>query len=310
MAFETYWQFAYERQEIFWRRLHGMPAPWTDDEILRSYKFTNVYRVLDRVSQYLIREVIYGGDQDPREVFFRIVLFKLFNRIETWQLLQREMGPLMYGNFDVDLYDQVLTRALGSGTRIYSAAYIMPPSKGEAVKHRSHLRLLEHMLREELPERVREARSMREVFEMLKEFRLVGDFLGYQLSIDLNYSTLMDFDEMEFVVAGPGARAGIRKCFSDLGGLSESGIIRWVCERQEMEFESRDIRFRSLWGRQLQLVDAQNLFCEVDKYARVAHPELNGTNCRVLIKQRFAANPERVSICLPPKWGLGVHCDR
>ena len=58
VAYDTYWRFAAERQAIFFRRFAGAPAPWTDDPILQRYKFTNAYRASDRVSQYLIREVI------------------------------------------------------------------------------------------------------------------------------------------------------------------------------------------------------------------------------------------------------------
>jgi hypothetical protein len=46
-----------------------------------------VYPAADRVSQYVIREVIYAGVQDPEEVVFRVLLFKFFNRVETWELL-------------------------------------------------------------------------------------------------------------------------------------------------------------------------------------------------------------------------------
>ena len=60
--YERYWYFAAERQEIFHNRLLGMPAPWTLDPILANYKFTNAYRASDRVSQYLIRHVIYRDE--------------------------------------------------------------------------------------------------------------------------------------------------------------------------------------------------------------------------------------------------------
>src|SRR5205823_6316211 len=77
---DAYWRFAAARQEIFMRRLAGANPPWTDDPILRTYRFTNPYRASDRVSQYLIRNVIYEGDQTVNEVFFRTLLFRLFNR--------------------------------------------------------------------------------------------------------------------------------------------------------------------------------------------------------------------------------------
>src|SRR5713226_7864614 len=87
-VFDTFWRFAFERQEVFFRRVAALPAPWTRDPVLRSYRFTNVYRAADRVSQYLIRRVIYEGDQSEEEVFFRTLLFKIFNKIETWEILQ------------------------------------------------------------------------------------------------------------------------------------------------------------------------------------------------------------------------------
>jgi hypothetical protein len=117
-VFETYWRFAFERQEIFFRRLSGKLPPWTDDLVLREFKFTNVYRASDRVSQYLIRNVIYAEDQSPDEVFFRILMFKIFNRIETWELLKRELGLVSLGTYAFELYDSICqgrskTRPLG-----------------------------------------------------------------------------------------------------------------------------------------------------------------------------------------------------
>ena len=114
---------------------------------------------------------------------------------------------------------------------------------------------------------------MRDAFEIMLGYPTIGDFLAYQLVTDLNYSCLINFSEMEFVMPGPGARSGIRKCFETTGGLSDADLIRRVTDMQQIEFEQRGIWFKSLWGRQLQLIDCQNLFCEVDKYARIAHPE-------------------------------------
>src|SRR5215217_5191967 len=117
-AYDTFWYFAAERQAVFFERLKGRPYPWTKDPILRRYKFTNAYRASDRVSQYLIRNGIYKGDQDPREVFFRTVLFKIFNRIDTWEMLEREFGTVTYADYSFERYDSVLTRAFESGRRL------------------------------------------------------------------------------------------------------------------------------------------------------------------------------------------------
>src|SRR6266480_1540948 len=128
-VFDSYWRFAAERQGIFFRRLSGASQPWTDDPILGTYKFTNAYRASDRVSQYLIRRVIYRPDlpSTTTELCFRILLFKMFNKIDTWELLETVFGAVTYEDYTFGAYDKVLTTAMQGGRRIYSAAYIMPP---------------------------------------------------------------------------------------------------------------------------------------------------------------------------------------
>jgi len=304
-VFDTYWRFAVARQDLFFRRLERSSPPWTEDPILSRHRFTNVYRASDRVSQYLIQNVIYEGDQSADEVFFRIILFKLFNRIATWKLLNAELGSVSWRSFDVERYEHVLDSAFARGQRLYSAAYIMPsPAFGATRKHANHLRLIDYMMRDEAPKKAANASSLEEVFRLLRSYPSLGDFLAFQLSIDLNYSTLIDFSEMDFVVAGPGAQNGIMKCFADSSGLSNSDIIRFISEISQSQFERLGLSFQTLWGRPLQLIDCQNLFCEVDKYARVVHPEVAAKFPRTRIKQRFKPTPEPITQWYPPKWNL------
>ena len=306
VVYDTYWKFSTERQRIFFARFAGKPAPWTDDPVLQAHKFTNAYRATDRVSQYLIRSVIYRGDQDPVQLFFRVLMFKIFNRIDTWEMLEHEFGEIHYTPSFVRVYDQSLTRAMAAGKRIYSPAYIMP-SGGKlnltGRKHRMHLDLLARMIADRLPQKLIEAGSMQAAFSLLLDYPTIGDFLAYQYVTDLNYSPLLNFDEMQFVVPGPGALNGIAKCFAEFGGLTEIDLIKIVAERQEMEFAQRGLKFQSLWGRKLQLIDCQNLFCEVDKYSRVAHPEFDSGGRR-RIKQRFSPHNPPISYWFPPKWKI------
>ncbi|MHC4567559.1 MAG: nucleotide kinase domain-containing protein, partial [Planctomycetota bacterium] len=306
VVYETYWRFAAERQAIFFKRIEGAPFPWTSDPILKRYKFTNAYRASDRVSQYLIRNVIYEGDSSTKEVFFRIMLFKLFNRIETWKLLEEKLGEITYEDYAFEKYNEILTSALARG-RIFSGAYIMPSGRGSfgyRRKHRNILRLVGKMMEDNVPVKISDAESMQQVFEILRGYPMIGEFLAYQFATDINYSEITNFKEMDFVVPGPGARDGIRKCFESLGGLNEAEMIRLMADKQEEEFDNFGLDFRSLWGRPLQLVDCQNLFCEVDKYARLAHPEVPGRSKRKQIKQMYKVNPTPINYWYPPKWGI------
>jgi hypothetical protein len=304
-VFDTYWRFAAERQRIFFKRLRD-DFPLTTDPILSAFKFTNSYRASDRASQFLIREVVYAGEQTEEELFFRIILFKLFNKIETWRLLRDAFGEVCYREFRTDLYGRILEQALSSKLRIYSAAYIMP-SGGAGVhgrKHEWHLRLLERMMKDGVPRRIADMRKMEDAFLLLRSYPMIGDFLAFQFATDLNYSTLTNFDEMDFVVAGPGARDGLRKCFPNADLRMSSEVIRFVTDTQEEHFDRLGISFQSLWGRRLQLIDCQNLFCEVDKYSRRAHPDVRGTSGRTRIKQQFAPNGNPLKLFYPPKWRI------
>lgn len=308
-AYDSYWHFAAERQNVFFRRLANEPGPWTSDTIISTHKFTNAYRASDRVSQYLIRRVIYRDDlpSSPPEVLFRTLLFKLFNKIETWELLELTFGAITFKDYSFERYDHVLSQKKRAGGRIYSAAYIMPPGGsafGYPAKHQNHLRLLERMMEDGLAGRLAKMRRMQTAFELLRSYPTLGDFLAYQFVTDINYSEVTDFSEMEFVMPGPGARDGIRKCFADSAGLNEPELIRLMVDNQEREFERLGINFQSLWGRRLQLIDCQNLFCEVDKYARVAHPEIAGISGRTRIKQKFSPTDALVTPWYPPKWGI------
>ncbi|MGI9000815.1 MAG: nucleotide kinase domain-containing protein [Pseudonocardia sp.] len=308
VVFDTYWSFAAARQELYEARQQRPTGPWTTDPVLGRHRFTNCYRAADRVSQFLIRRVSYSGDQEPAEVVFRTLLFKLFNRIDTWRLLTDQLGEPSWAGFDLGRYDTVLGESFARGERLYSAAYVMPPPRlGGTRKHTNHLRLLELMMTSGVAERVIDAGSLRGAFDVLRSYPAMGDFLAYQFAVDLNYSAVLDYDEMEFVVAGPGARDGIRKCFGPAADGIEADVIRYMADHQQEHFTRLGLRFPGLRGRPLQLVDCQNLFCEVDKYARVVHPDITGHSGRHRIKQHYRPVPGRVPVgWFPPKWNINM----
>lgn len=303
-VFDSYFTFAAERQRIFYRRLLDI-HPATADPILEAFRFTNVFRASDRVSQFLISEVIPGAEATAADTFFRVVLFKLFNRVSTWQLIEAALGPVHWPNFDIAGCDRLLATARATGVRIYSAAYIMPdPGLGEDSKHANHLRLLALMMHNGLPDQVASARKMEDVYRLLLAYSSIGPFLAYQLTIDLNYTLLTDFSEMDFVVPGPGAIDGLTKCFRDTGGLESADLIRFTATIADEHAESVGVELPFLWGRRPQLIDFQNLFCEVDKYARAKHPLFRGRSGRTKIKQRYRPDVTPIRRGYPPKWKL------
>ena len=316
-VFDAYWYFAAARQALFHKRVSGRNAKVLGemDPVLRSYRFTNAYRASDRVSQYLIRNVI-GVDENKsiEDTFLRILLFKIFNKIETWEALEAELGFISTANFNTSILDEILSERQDRKLTNYSAAYIMPSAGrvfGHKRKHSNHLALLAWMLDEKYPKRLSEMAHMSSGYRLLYEAPSLGPFLAYQFITDINYSDITSFSEGEFVVAGPGAIDGISKCFVDTRDVDLEDIIEYMATTQDMHFESLGLKFENLWGRNLQLIDCQNIFCEISKYSRAAYPEVKGRSGRTRIKQKYRRNHKPIDTPIyPKKWGLNDSIER
>ncbi len=305
-VYDLYWYFAYERQNIFIKKKNGEKPPWTNDKILQEYKFCNSYRVNDRVSQYLLKNVIYNGrDYSKEDMLFRILLFKLFNKESTWELLIKNLKDIKLKDFDFLKCSEILNDAISKKESIYNDAYISCATKafGYERKHENHLALLNKIFNvDKSYKKILEAKTMQEAFNILKTYPLIGNFMAYQLVTDINYSDIVNWQESEFTMAGPGAIRGIKKCFIDKGNLSNEDIIRYMYENQNYEFKRLNLDFKKIKDRPLQLIDCQNIFCELDKYCRQAIPSLKSN--RKKIKKHYIPKNTKIEYIYPPKWNI------
>ena len=301
-GFDYFWQYAAERQKVYHLQLAGAKPPFTKDPIINDYRFTNVYRASDRVSQYLINHVQYDANWNWMDTFVRTMVFKIFNRIDTWQYLVDQLGQLQSADLTEKRIDRAL-EAIAYQKPLYNPAYIMPaPNQIKGPKFKRHLDLIRLMLHNKLPQKIQSAKTMKQAFSILRGIPSIGDFLAYQFIIDLNYSPHLDFSENEFVVAGPGALRGLRKCFTGVTKANASELIRWTTYRQDEEFLKRNLDWQNLHGRKMQLIDVQNVFCEVDKYTRIAEPSLDKSGLNKRPKQYYRPANVVMIAKFPPKW--------
>lgn len=178
VVLDTLFSFMAERHRIFNRRVAGEPRPWTEDEILDNYPFTNVFRIYDRTTQYILRHVIREGSQDLHEACFRVILFRFFNKIGTWKFLRSRLGELTWRDYDVKRYEEVLSAA---SQAIYGHAYILPaPTLGAPSNIANHLRLIELLMEENLPEQLLRFRYLKDAHGWLSLFPSMGDFTALQ----------------------------------------------------------------------------------------------------------------------------------
>jgi hypothetical protein len=309
-VYDLYWTFASRRQAVFEARLAGASWPWSPDPILQTYKFCNVFRAADRVSQYMISDVAYGPDPatTPRDRVFQIVAFRTFSRIGTWRAITATLGgaPRLH-HLSSGAFGNALERAKVELGGLYTGSFILCASKafGFDEKHRNHVALFRHMFLENAcAERILQAPALADVVALLQSFPLMGPFMAYQTAIDINYSELTDFSENDYTQAGPGALRGLKKAFIDLGDYSASDAILWMVEHQGKELARLELPFQGLFGRPLHAIDCQGLFCELDKYCREAVPELASARSR--IKARYNGSFEPLPLVFPPKWKLEV----
>lgn len=307
---QYYFYFMSERMKMFRRKCEGVKQEeWTKDPILHCYKFTNVYRATDRVSQYLIRNVIYKDiDQyTPEDVLLRILIFKIFNKPETWEYLGEKLSnPISVKTYKPQEIANLLTEYQHTHP-IFNNAYMMAGShiayNHLPTKHDKWLMMVKReILDTDLLKKILDASSLEAVYEMLSQCTFIGGFLAYQYAIDFNYSTYLNFDEDSFVKAGVGAMRGIKKCFSSYGNNYEDAIYFILDHFEELQERYGYTEFRPLSGRKPKLIDFQNCFCETDKYLRAKMPELKVGNVR--IKQRYAIHHDSINYMFPPKWGV------
>jgi len=309
-VFYYYFKFMEERMKIFWKKFNYNNLPLTNDPILTKYKFTNVYRACDRVSQYLIGDLINNFDSNMSEedILLNILVFKVFNKIETWTYLSETFGRITVKNYDADIISSLLSN-LRKQRAIFSPAYIMTGSglnySKFMYKHERWLQMIKsEIIGTKKLAQITKSKSLEKVYNILIDCTFIGPFLAYQYTIDMNYSDVINFDENSFVKAGIGAQRGINKCFLNSNNYSYEDFIRFTFDNLEKYQNIYGTKFDNLFGRDPKLIDLQNCFCETDKYLREKMPSLHVGNKR--IKQKYKPNDCPIRYSFPKKWKLPI----
>ncbi|KAH9983291.1 hypothetical protein BJV74DRAFT_626759 [Russula compacta] len=304
-----------ERHAIHQRRLAGQPWPWTDDPILRQHNFTNVFRIYDRVTQYIICNVIGKGDQDLHETCFRVILFRCFNRISTWELLLAHFGELTWRDFNLAAYETVLYEEYRRDNKLYGSSYILPAPElggtsldgsGTKANYANHLRLLKVMMESDLPGQLAQLSELSDAWERICLYPSMGAFLAFQLLLDLNMIPQLTKPE-DWAVCGPGAMSCLVKIFGPEVKGAHGEALTWLHQTQDLHFArlgiSRKRRPRIGSTHVLSLVDFEHSLCECDIYSRKAHPEIKGRRLHIASRRNFSSSrPPPPSAVLPNGW--------
>jgi hypothetical protein len=263
-----FWGFVNERMRIWHKRMKGLPRnKWTNDPVLLNYKFCNVYRELDRGTQYVISSIIRNTDMSERDKLLNLMFYRLFNLPETHMAVS---DILRVGCNLEEVYDRLIAHKNVCG-KVFSDAYMIT-GQSSVSKSKDKIKMLIDVFKKDIMPKlnqyyggVRYAGTMAEAWNVLRQIPNLGDFIGYQVLLDWCYLDNVKFqDYNSWCYPGPGALKGLKYVFGKDVSIPEARrLIFDLTKNQRLE---KDLRWNN---HPLSIHNVENCLCEYGKYVRI-----------------------------------------
>jgi hypothetical protein len=271
-----FFKFLNRRHLIYIRKERGDPRPWTKDKILDEGKFTNIYRMLDRVSRYVTREILKRFKPWKRkraaQLVFEVIAFRLFNWPPTFELLE----PLIRGEWDEDKAKRILHKAQARGDKIFTGAWVVTNNGCTSPKIDIICEAITVARRVAplLVAGIRKKRTMREATRLIEEHvPCCGPFIAYEMACDLRWTPLLckARDIYTWANAGPGAQKGIHWLkFGDDARPCDTWVDYGTEMARLLQESKKPDRLRDYMP-PLEARDIEHSLCEWQKYLRVKY---------------------------------------
>lgn len=325
--------FIIDRYNIHKRKdINEFPYPWTKNLILREYKFTNVRREHDRQTRYLLENITNNPDLTLEDKIVNSILFRCWN---NWSTLRdfgfpykaeeiyspelKEQIRSIYSNLSQENPKRLwFSNAYRHGGTICAWKFSeadrekRPFAFGDDIKlgddkypdweremplRPFHVGVWLGPTRQNIVQRLLQSKNQLEAFNILHSIYGMGEFVAYQVFVDLTYIPEFPFSENEFTVAGPGCKKGLDYIFKDRDGMTYEECIFWLrdminqegyslfrCdeifeEEQEKHLLHKKYEPTSLFSdlpeedRKMNVMSLENCMCELSKYMRVVRGE-------------------------------------
>lgn len=259
--FKEFVAFIQERHSVYLKKTRGDRKPWTKDPILQQYRFCNVFRELDTVTEWIATN--WRSDTDP-DVWFAMCVARLVNWPDTMQ----ELGYPVPWN--PARFVKVLGGRKARGEKVFSGAYIVS-TNGHSMDKAAYLAefVLTPLWKARKNLRPVPTETLAVWHAKLSEFNGMGSFMAAQVVADVKYAANMRSspDWQSFASSGPGSRRGLNRVV----GLPVDNPWKetnWSTELQNLHaFVLMKTERSGLPP--LHAQDVQNCLCEFDKYERV-----------------------------------------
>lgn len=263
-------KYIVERESIRRKKEAGEPRPWTKDNILNTYKFTNVHRSDDRTTRKLLELYSKFASEASDEV--TLLHCGIYRYFGTWEFAHDIgwAGAITKGFFR---HLALVAKArLAAGQRVFTGAYVITNGGRSEPKENVVIGYLERLwfCADLITKAMHEAHSWEVGFRELTKLEGFGGmgFMAKEVLQDylLCRPAVWCDDRDTWSPMGPGARRGINRLL--VRDVDTRGTEAYFIEAL------MDVRYSvnaalTAGAGSLTAHDVQFCLCEFDKYERV-----------------------------------------
>jgi len=216
---QGFFEWMDERHSIYLKRSRNVPRPWTDDPIMNTYKFTNVFRELDPGTialRKMEKQYVYNYLTGHWPELAGLIVFN------TWWYRIWNYEPHASALGFVTAFEQLeeyMLKLHAEGGRMWTSAHMVRGAPKET-KVSTYLRMLKEVWnsQDNIAKQIIDGKTLQNAFNVLLLTPLIGDFTSYEITSDLRWNLLTEApDKLTWGNPGNGAERGLRRL-----GLEES----------------------------------------------------------------------------------------
>ena len=252
-----------EREAIRVRREAGQPKPWTDDPILRAWRFCNIRRENDKVTRWIAQNWREPNAADP-DLFFAMAVARLVNWPDTMTVLGYPVP------FDGDHFITVLQTRAAEGAKVWGEAYNISNAGKSLPKVAVVSSVLYGLWARRKQLRPKEDDTLLGFYVRLKDMDGFASFMAAQVVADTKYVAplLNARDWWSFAAPGPGSKRGLNRVLDRPKDTPWRDDDSWRAALARLHAAITPELERIGIGR-LCAQDLQNCLCEFDKNERL-----------------------------------------
>ena len=275
METQPFYNFLYwinQRHAIYCRKKEGLPWPWTEDKILQKYKFTNVFRELDKTTVWMRENLTNPNAHHSYPLMiYNCAVFRMFGTMEMCEAI---------GGWQ-DIYNprhlkRIARERLDNKQKVFTGAYIIT---NQGKKDPKENIVVDEFLfaiwdyRQLLSDIARRG-SLQQMHQNLGKLQGWGGggFMAYELVSDLRHTpVLRDATDINtWANAGPGAKRGLNRVFGRPLKFASSKH-GWNEEMKKLLLKVNALKHS--YVPTLEMREIEHSLCEFDKYERVKNGE-------------------------------------